>query len=193
MSNTAQYHTLRVGDVIQEGDEYKSTSGTWQSAPINGMPILDNSVEWRRPVTCGCQEGMVGPEHCLIHGRKLPTEGGCWFCQLAFAPLLMTTEFDAYVHGKCLIDAMKRERHQETRIMFTEIFMNDGDKLLEVGDKCWGQCFELDNDGRWNPISELEGRTVLPGELVCREVTDSLRDGGKDADSYKLNPGGQRA
>ncbi len=196
------YTSLKLGDVVQSGDEFKSTSGKWEVTPIDGNTIIDNGVEWRRPVLCGCQEGMVGTENCPLHGTMPfpihPLQGGCWFCQRVNPECnAFSSEFDTSFHIKCLIDAMKRERHQETRIMFDETFMSDGDELLAIGALTHGRCFLLDDDGQWYEMSELECRRVGENELICREKGPSkfdnprkayLKDGGKDADSFKLNP-----
>lgn len=39
---------LKVGDVIQEGDYYLSSSGYWEPTPIWGHQVQDNNVRWAR-------------------------------------------------------------------------------------------------------------------------------------------------
>jgi len=41
---------LKVGDIVEPTDYYKSTSGTWELVPISGHQVIDNGVLWARPV-----------------------------------------------------------------------------------------------------------------------------------------------
>ena len=40
---------LEIGDIVEEGDLYLSTSGVWGPVPISGHKIMDNGVQWARP------------------------------------------------------------------------------------------------------------------------------------------------
>jgi hypothetical protein len=42
---------LQPGDVLQENDLYSSTNGSWERAPITGIPLAGTSatVVWVRP------------------------------------------------------------------------------------------------------------------------------------------------
>lgn len=35
-------------------------------------------------------------------GHKAPQDGGCWYCHTDDGDMLFSTEFDTYVHMKCL-------------------------------------------------------------------------------------------
>ena len=47
------YRKLTVGEIIQEGDIYLSSDGEWKEAPIHGVPVVNNGVEWATPLVNG--------------------------------------------------------------------------------------------------------------------------------------------
>ena len=50
--------------------------------------------------------------------RVAPCDGGCWFCYTQDDSLLFDTEFDTYVHEKCIREALKRDpEHPEAQCM----------------------------------------------------------------------------
>lgn len=40
---------LEVGEILQQGDLYSSTTGRWTETPVHGVPVVDNDVVWVRP------------------------------------------------------------------------------------------------------------------------------------------------
>jgi hypothetical protein len=48
------FRKLEVGEVIQVGDQYRSSSGSWTSADtFAGYTALSNGVFWIRPIDGG--------------------------------------------------------------------------------------------------------------------------------------------
>lgn len=41
---------LDMGDIIEEGDLFLSTSGMWEPTPVYGHKVIDNGVKWARPI-----------------------------------------------------------------------------------------------------------------------------------------------
>lgn len=52
-------------------------------------------------------------------GRVNPSNGGCWFCWSDKGEMYLDTEFDTYVHEKCVIEAYN-DLNPEARIMIHE-------------------------------------------------------------------------
>lgn len=105
-----------------------------------------------------------------------PAQGGCWYCNKRDTDAFCC-EFYTYLHLKCVIDAIKRDRHPETVLIFNEFFMVDGDVLLNVGDRVTDNCFDLEDDAVMYeiPSAALQARTVLEGELIIRGNGTNLR------------------
>ena len=53
--------------------------------------------------------------------KKLPSQGGCWYCHGDTAPLVFSCEFDTYLHEKCLRAAMGDKGDAEAAIMGREL------------------------------------------------------------------------
>jgi hypothetical protein len=52
-----------------------------------------------------------------------PQEGGCWFCYNNAAPILFSTEFDSYVHDRCLRAELEMDpNNREAIIMARELY-----------------------------------------------------------------------
>lgn len=51
-----------------------------------------------------------------INKEVSPNDGGCWYCYREYEPMIFDTEFDTYLHKKCLIKALE-EGSEEAQIM----------------------------------------------------------------------------
>lgn len=50
--------------------------------------------------------------------RVEPGHGGCWFCYQQDGELIFETEFDTYVHLKCVREALAQDpQHPEAKFM----------------------------------------------------------------------------